>query len=138
MISVAFGGRGGYMRLNPGRTLTAGAEVRPPEPVGVKTVALDEVVLLEPDAEEDVDGATDALLDWDGAAEELVVTGVEDLDGEAEDVEDGLGAVVVGSAGAVGTRMPFPIVWTFWHCDLGGAGCAAGVEGWPWWKVEVP
>ena len=33
---------------------------------------------------------------------------------------------------------PFPIVLVVVQDEVGGAGCAAGVEGSPWWNVEVP
>lgn len=46
-------------------------------------------------------------------------------------------AVVVAAPGAEMER-PLPTVLTLWHCDFAGAGCAAGVLGWPWWNVEVP
>lgn len=33
---------------------------------------------------------------------------------------------------------PLPIELVDVHEEVGGAGCAAGVLGSPWWKVEVP
>ena len=33
---------------------------------------------------------------------------------------------------------PLPIVLVGVQDEVGGAGCAAGVEGSPWWNVEVP
>ena len=45
--------------------------------------------------------------------------------------------VVAGTPGAVAC-MPSPTVFALTHWDLAGAGCAAGVDGWPWWNVDVP
>jgi hypothetical protein len=44
-------------------------------------------------------------------------------------VADGLGVVPV---------FPFPTLATVVHMEEEGAGCAGGVTGSPWWKVEVP
>jgi len=46
-------------------------------------------------------------------------------------VDDGPVLVVVDPP-AVGT------VATRWHSEDGAAGCAGGVEAWPWWNVDVP
>ena len=85
------------------------------------------------------DDAPDDAAPLDDAGFDAADADVVAEEGAAE-VEVVCAMVVVVVAGAPGAEicMPFPIVFTFAHCDLAGAGCAAGVEGWPWWKVEVP
>lgn len=73
-------------------------------------------------------------LEPEGTAEDAVVA--EDAGAEEASVLP----EVVELAGAPGaeTCIPFPIVLTVEHCDLAGAGCAEGVDAWPWWNVDVP
>ncbi len=84
-------------------------------------------VLVAPEAPLDEDAA---VVPWDVPEELAVVVACAPLEEPA----------VVVLAGAPGAEMlcPLLIVLTFWHCDFEGAGCAAGVLGWPWWNVEVP
>lgn len=67
------------------------------------------------------EGDDDAAADEDGGAEEEEV-----LDGDA------LAPELVAPAARL------PIVLNGVHCEDGGAGCAGGVLGSPWWNVEVP
>jgi hypothetical protein len=68
----------------------------------------------------------------------LVVVGVLELP-EGLELELLLLVVVVGGDEGVPVNVnPLPIVAGNWQLEDAGAGWAAGVAGWPWWKVEVP
>lgn len=102
-----------YTKLTGIETLPLGTDNTELVPDVVAILPEPVAVVTEPDGEPTDEGAGDPVAEGDG----LTV------------VADGLGVVLT---------LPFPMLATVVHIEEEGAGCAGGVTGSPWWKVEVP
>ena len=88
-------------------------------------------VLTGADCCDTVTGADEIELDGGGE------TGAEpELESEEEALTDGVDEGVDDGAEELSAK--FPIVDSVVHSEDGGAGCAGGVTGSPWWNVEPP